>query len=108
MFNAKIITIGSQTFLGTVAYDDGRVILSNFMPVDSPNVTVNDCAEFLKADHAKNLSPELIVTGTAAVVSECDLNADLKDEVAILEARFAKAVKTALPNLVNAAFDRIR
>lgn len=106
--NAKIITVGDSIFLGTINCDGGVVTLSKAQPVQGPDVTVADLANYLKNENAGTLEKDIVIRGNNVTFSERELSDDLQDEATILEARFAKAKKTAMPSLINAAFDAIR
>jgi hypothetical protein len=107
MKTPTIVTVGNQTYLAEpLKFDDAGTILVGAMPTQSADVTVQDLKNYIKHSNANTLEKDIVIRGNVAF-SERQISDDLSDELAILEAKFKKAEKNALPNLVNQAFDRI-
>ena len=104
MFKAKLITVGSNSYLGVLLFNDNNVIVSQSQPLSSTNVTIKDVADYMVNQNSGNLTKDITITGSAAVYSESELSDDLQDDIRILEAKFAKAAKNAVPNLINQKF----
>lgn len=107
MKRINLVTVGNNVYLAApLKFDDSGTIITAAMPLPASDVTVQDLKNYIKHDNAGTLEKPITVRGNVTF-SERELSDDMLDELSILEAKFKKAEKNALPNLVNQAFDRL-
>lgn len=106
--NVQIITVGNNVYLAApLKFDDKGVIITKAMPLPGDDVTVQDLKNYMKHANSGTLEQDINVMGNNVTYSWRELSEDTRGELDILEAKFKKAEKVALPNLVNQAFDRL-
>lgn len=103
----KVVTIGSNLYLGTLEETKTGIILKDSMPVSGTDIQKAHLVEYIKRQNLGKLDKPVEIKGAAIVFSTRDLTDDLEAEFSILQMRLKQAEKLAVPELINRKFDEL-